>query len=204
MIWIVLGLVIMIAGLAILHSRVKAWNAAVTFPEFLESVSIAADEAESAYVAQVNMLSGNRNEASPKGIALARFLAAGFPSAAAGGLSVSNKLHNRFAASAPVRGTEFLQLASGLAIKGMKLSQQDSDTVKEDANVAAKTYVKFFNNFVEDPVSNMQRGIIELAPLWERASEHSLGKGKFETQTTQYVTSGLALFLEWVRVLAKR
>jgi hypothetical protein len=86
----------------------------------------------------------------------------------------------------------------------MKLSQQDSDTVKEDSNVAAKTYVKFFNNFVEDPVSNMPRGMIELAPLWERALEHSLGKGKFEAQSTQYVTSGLALFLEWVRVLAKR
>jgi hypothetical protein len=78
MIWIVLGVVIVIAGLAILHSRVKAWNAAVTFPEFLESVSIAADEAESAYVAQVNMLSGNRNQASPKGIALPQLAACQF------------------------------------------------------------------------------------------------------------------------------
>lgn len=209
---ILIAIVIVIAVLfiaALLSTRNKKRAAGKLFESFTNAIVEAADEGERAYRAQIESLSlstGRLIDPSIRGIALARLLCASFPAAAFAGASAGSSpqsLVNRFA---PYQASQVFQLASGAALKPMKISRDHPlyDQIKSDTDEAIKAFFGYFNGgFKLDPISDLVEAELQLAPQWKKALELSAGPVRDQNYTKQFCTSGLDIFLVWFRALSK-
>lgn len=180
----------------------------VSLNTYVSAVTEAADAGERAYRAQVETLSkrtGQSVNAVPRGVALARLLCALFPTAAFVALDASDAVIPSVKRHAPFAGKGAWDLASGAALMPLDLADKPYfPQIKSDTNRVTQAYVDFFNDhFSSDPTANIAAAEMYLAPYWQEALELSLGQMDPSHYTTQFCTSGLHVFVEWLQALSK-
>lgn len=195
---------LVVVGLVLSRRRTNS----VTIGDLTRAVIEAADAGERAYRAQVDLIGRDRREPvepTTRGIALARLLCASFPAAAYGVLKAGNDLGS-IARSTSISGKEAFQLASGAALKPLNISSEHADfaAIKHDATIAVNEFIGFFNDhFSPDPAIAIPAAEMHLGRQWLKALELSAGEVPASLHSTQFCSSGLHLFFEWVAQLRK-